>query len=129
MMAFLRNAMVRDLGLKVVALALAVLIWSTVHFAGPQATRTFRDLPVRVVSASADAHQLHADPALVTVTLRGDKATVDQLNAKLIHVTADITGVRPAPRLRQRLDVAIPPGVTLVRATPSEVEVVGPTSP
>ena len=129
MIAFLRKLLLHDLGLKLFALALAVLIWSTVHFAGPQTTRTFRDLPVRVLSTSTDVHGLRADPAFVDVTLRGDKATVDQLTPKLIHVTADISDHPPARRVRQRVDVAIPPGVTLVRASPSDVDVAGPPLP
>jgi hypothetical protein len=129
MIAFLRNLVTRDLGLKVVALALALLIWSTVHFAGPQATRTFRDLPVRIVATSVDARELRAEPAVVDVTLRGDKATVDRFNPNFIRVTTDTTGLRPAQRLRQRVDVALPPGVTLVRATPSIVDIVGPALP
>ena len=126
MMDLLRNLVTRDLGLKLTALALAVLIWSTVRVAGPQTTRTFHDLPVRVVSASTSVRDFRLEPAVAEVTVRGDKTTVDRLTARLIHVIADVTGMNATGRVRQRIEVTLPPGVTFVRATPSDVDVVCP---
>ncbi len=129
MIAFLRHLVTHDLGLKLVALALAVLIWATVQFAtltGPQVTRVMRDVPVFMVAADADVRALRPDPASVEVTVRGERVFVERLTAERLRVTADLTGITAVRGLRQPVDVAMPPSVTLVRVTPPEVVVVVP---
>lgn len=129
MIALLRNLVTHDLGLKLFALALALLIWTTVRFAGvtgPQVTRTVRDVPVLVVSANADVRALRTTPDHVEVTIRGDQTMVEQLPAKSIRVTVDVSGLTVFPGIRKHLEVAAPPGVTFVRVTPVEVEVLEP---
>lgn len=129
MIALLRNLVTHDLGLKLFALALALLIWATVQFAGvtgPQITRTVRDVPVLVVSANADVRALRTTPDHVEVSIRGDQTMVEQLPAKSIRVTVDLTSLTAFPGMLKHLDVATPPGVTFVRVTPVEVEVLEP---
>jgi hypothetical protein len=81
------------------------------------------------VSADADVRALRPNPDHVTVTVRGDKALLEQLTAGRIRVTADMTGSAAIQNLHRHLDVAAPPGVTLVRVTPPDVDVVAPLKP
>ena len=137
MMHFLRNLLLHDLGLKLFALGLALLIWATVQFAirkeiigigpsGPQAMRTFEDLPVMVLSGAADVRAFRVAPACVAVTVRGEREILRQLTEKEMRATVDLTDIAAARDLRKHVDVATPPGITLVRVVPPDVEVVVP---
>ena len=137
MIHFLRNLLVHDLSLKLVALALALLIWATVQFAiqkqiagvtpsGPQVLHTLHRLPVLVVSAAADVRAFRVNPAQVDVTVRGELEVVERLTEKDVRVTVDLTDIAKARDLIKHVDVATPPGVTPVRVTPPEVDVVVP---
>ncbi len=138
MMHFLRNLVLHDLGLKLFALALALLIWATVQFAirkeivgigptGPQVMRTFQSLPVVVMSAAADVRAFRVAPASVKVTIRGEREIVEQLAEKELRVTVDLTDVTAAHELRKHVNVATPPGITLVRVSPPDVDIVVPS--
>lgn len=141
MISLLRTLFVHDLGLKLFALALAVLIWATVQVAiqkqqitgatssGPQVLHTLHRLPVLVVSAAADVREFRVNPALVDVTVRGERGLVDRLVGKDIRVTVDLTDIAAARSLLKHVDVATPPGVTPVRVTPPEVDVIVPPKP
>jgi hypothetical protein len=137
MIDFLRNLVTRDVGLKLFALGLAVLIWATVQFAiskgitgvtqsGTQVLHTFPGLPVVKMSAAGDARVFDVKPAQVDVTVRGEREVVEQLTSRDIRVTVDLTEVTAARDLRKRVDVATPPGITLVRVTPGDVDIVVP---
>jgi YbbR domain-containing protein len=140
MIAFLRNLVTQDLGLKLFALALAVLIWATVQFAiskgitgvtqsGTQTQRAFPELPVSVVAAASDVRAFRVHPERVDVVVRGEKGIVSQLTEREIRVTVDLTEIAAARALRQHVEVSAPPGITLVRVTPADVEVVVPPRP
>ena len=137
MIAFLRNLLLHDLALKLFALAMAVLIWATVQVAirkeiagvtpsGTQVLHTLHCLPVLVVSAAADVREFRVDPSEVDVTVRGERGLVERLTKKEVRVTVDMTDIAAARNLLKRVDVATPPGVTLVRVTPSDVNVLVP---
>jgi hypothetical protein len=137
MMTFFRNLAKHDLGLRLFALALAVLIWATVDFAirkgitgvrqtGNQASLGFRDLPVLKVSTAADVRAFRVEPAKVDVVVRGEREIVDQLTADELRVTVDLTEISSARDLRKHVHVATPPGITLVRVIPPDVDVVVP---
>lgn len=137
MIHFLRNLVLKDLGLKLFALALALLIWATVQFAirkqitgvtpgGTQMLRTFSNLPVLVVSAAADVRTFRVNPARVDVTVRGERELIERLSEKEVRVTVDLSDIASARDLRKHVDIATPPGVAHVRVTPPDVDVVVP---
>jgi hypothetical protein len=137
MIHFLRNLVLRDLGLKLFALALALLIWATVQFAirkeiagvtpsGPQVLHTFHGLPVLVVSAAADVRAFRVNPSHVDVTVRGEQEVIEKLADRDVRITVDLTEITSARDLRKHVDVATPPGILLVRVTPPDVDVVIP---
>ncbi|MCU0786019.1 MAG: CdaR family protein, partial [Verrucomicrobia bacterium] len=88
------------------------------------ATRTFTDVSVRVVSAAADVREFKVHPAVVQVTVSGRPEIMTALEEKEIHVAVDLTGIEAARDLKKHVDVSVPPGVTVVRLSPSELDVV-----
>ena len=139
MIGFLKNLVVRDLGLKLFSLALAILIWFTVNIAlrneaspvppllpGAQERRTLANLPVLVVSSAEDARNFRINPKQVDVTVQGEIKAVRALRNSDIRVMMDLTGIGAAHDLRQRVEVSTPAGITHVRADPEEVQVTFP---
>ena len=132
----LRDIVTRDLGWKLFSVALAVAVWLTVQAIskdrglsqslGPWENHTFTNLPVLVVSAAADVREFKVQPAAIGVTVRGRPEVISALTEKEIEVRVDLTDVESARSLRKRVMVSVPPGVILVRTTPSEVDVVVP---
>jgi YbbR domain-containing protein len=130
MIAFLRNLLLEDFWLKLFSLALAALIWFTVTFVSQKEVRTdtrvFFSLPVTVLSAAEDVRNFKVSPSEVQVTVQGDGKTLQNLQSKDIRVMVDITGVAAAHELRKRVEVSAPAGVTHLRVTPEEVQVIFP---
>lgn len=133
----MRNFLTKDVGWKLFSLALAVGIWFTIHALSRDAltparpleswaTRTFTDASVLVVSAAADVREFKVHPAAVQVTVSGRPEVMIGLEEKEIRVAVDLTDIEPARDLRKRVDVSVPPGVTVVRVVPAEVDVVVP---
>jgi YbbR domain-containing protein len=133
----LRDIVTRDLGWKILSVALAVAIWLSVHAISEDAsqhinplnglrTRTFQDVPVLVVSTAADVREFKVNPGAVQITISGKPDAVIALEARHIRVLVDLTGVEAALALRKRVEVSTPPGITFVSAVPAEVDVVAP---
>lgn len=139
MIAFFKDLVVRDLGLKLFSLILAVLIWFTVNIAlrneaspvppllsGALERRTLANLPVLVISSAEDAHSFRINPKQVEVTVQGEAKAVRSLRNHDIRVMVDLTGIGAAHDLRQRIEVSTPAGITHVRVDPEEVQVTFP---
>jgi YbbR domain-containing protein len=134
---FMRDAITKDFGWKLFSLALAVIIWLTVKAVstenprdayplGDWGTRSFTNLPVLVVSAAADVRELKVRPDNVEVTVRGRPEIMTALQQQEIHVLVDLTDIESARGMRKRINASAPPGVTIIRVEPSEVDVVIP---
>jgi len=133
----MRNFLTKDVSWKLFSLVLAVGIWFTIYALSRDAltparpleswvTRTFTDVSVLVVSAAADVREFKVHPAVVQVTVSGRPEVMAALEEKEIRVTVDLTGIEAARDLKKRVDVSVPPGVTVVRVVPAEVGVVVP---
>ncbi len=134
MMNFLRHFFLKDLGLKLFSLFLAVLIWLPVRFAVQQQTplgaalglvgkkRPFR-LPVVVVSSTVDARRFKTDPADVEVTVQGSASLIDTLQSAEIRAMVVFTGAEAAAETVKKIEVSTPPGVTCLEVNPAAVTV------
>jgi YbbR domain-containing protein len=125
MIALLRHLFFDDIWLKLFSLALAILIWITLAVASQREVattqRVFSNLPVNVMSATADARSFKVAPTLVDVTVQGEARRIENLKSGDIRVMVDLTGLEAAHDLGTRLEVAPPAGVTLLRISPPEV--------
>jgi YbbR domain-containing protein len=132
-----RDWVTKDFSWKFASLIVAIVIWHIVH-AGireePLAenptifsnSATFTNLPVLVVSAAADVRQFKVNPATVSVTVSGVQQFVEALTPDEIHPMVNLTDIEPGQNLSKRVDVSMPPGITLVSVDPAEVNVVVP---
>ena len=133
MIEFLRSFFVKDFGLKLFSLGLAVSFHYTAdHFGVGSASlalqdqKEFRNLPIVVLSSADDVRRAKVYPSQVDVTLRGERSIHSKLQDKEIRVLVDLTGIDAAHDLRKRVEVSTPPGVTYVRISPENVQVVFP---
>jgi YbbR domain-containing protein len=55
--------------------------------------RTFGKLPVLLMSSTADVHNLSVKPKEVSVTVQGDRRTLEELQPRDISVLVDLTGI------------------------------------
>ena len=142
----LRNIFFRDFWLKLFSLVLAVLIWLIVWLfairkeAPPRSPlgdhsveHVFFDVPVMVMSAAADVRAIHVNPDHVAIKVRGDFDKLQLLDAKL-HNDPTAKDVRAIVDLTDttlgglhKIDVVVPPDVTLEQVDPDEVEVIRPS--
>jgi YbbR domain-containing protein len=130
MIAFLRHLFLDDILLKLFSLALAILIWVTVSFASQKeagtARHVFRGLPVTVLSSTDDVRNFKVSPGTVELTVQGDATTVQNLQSKDLLPFVDLSGVATARYLLKRIDVAVPPGVMVIRMNPAAGQIIFP---
>lgn len=118
----LRDVLRRNLGLKLVALAGAVAIWTFV------ATRPTLERAVEAELRYANVpHELELNPDQVdqvTVVLSGDRGRLDELAGRALSAEVDLSHV-PGPGERTftitEESLTLPQGVHLVRAIPSQL--------
>jgi YbbR domain-containing protein len=130
----LREFFIKDWGWKAFSLLLAVAIWLTVHkiieepkAAATDGTATYDNLPVEIVSARADVRDYRLALATVKVTVVGTPEVIALLRPDQLHATVDLTADLAAGKdSRRRVDVATPPGVTLLSVEPREIGVILP---
>ena len=131
----LREFITRDLGWKLLSLALAIAIWLMVNPLS-QSTKvtvnpltgtekaSFTNLPVRVMmSSTTQAREVKVEPAAVTVTVNGRQEMVSAMTGQEIIVIVDLTGIEAARGLRKRVEVTVPAGVAFLSVEPSQVNV------
>jgi len=139
MIPFARDLLTKDLGLKVLSVALSALIYTTVTLLtfsdqrqasapaeGTGKPRVFHRVPVLVVSAAADVRQFRISPDQVDVTVVGDPRTLIRMEPGDIRALVDVTGFDPARDTSRRIELSVPPGVAGVTVIPPRVTVLPP---
>jgi hypothetical protein len=131
----IRNWLVRDAGWKVFSLLLAVAIWLTVHrivlestmpMPGGGSTLTYGSLPVDMVSTTADIRGYRLLQSTVSVTVSGSDDAIGRLQANQIHALVNLTNTNSVNTDRQRVEVFVPAGITVVRVSPESIGVIAP---
>ena len=134
----MRDFLTKDIGWKIFSLGLAISLYFTVRTvrqssgspSRPLEARvehTYRGIPVLVVSSAADVREFKVNPAIVQITVRGRPEALSQLQEEELRVTVDLTGIESTAGLTKRVNVSMPPGITLVEVIPAEVSVVIPS--
>jgi YbbR domain-containing protein len=140
MMSRLQEWVLKDFGLKLFSLGLAVLTWFTVSSMAnqregwpvtgaslaPPERVVISNLPVTIISSAEDVRSFRVNPKEVEVTLQGEARVLKNLQSKDIRVQVDLTGIGAAHDLRKRIEVITPAGVTYVKVDPEAVQVIFP---
>lgn len=132
----MRDLFLKDWAWKLFSLALAIAIWFTVHRivvespspkdSGNFSTFTYGNLPISLVSATGDTRQYRALQPSVSVTLIVPRDLVGTLQANQIHALVDLTATNNIHNEKQRVEVAVPPGVTVTSIRPETVGIQAP---
>ena len=139
MIGMIRNFILRDFWLKLCSLVLGIFIWLTVWFVrkgevpsfltSDAPTQKYYNIPVLVMSSAAEVRSFKVEPSVITVTVRGDKKSLEKLQLKPSEIQAvvDLTLIEAAARgVRKRIVVTTPPGTSPVQIDPNDVEVIVP---
>jgi len=120
---WLRRMLFEDWGLKLLAVAVTIVLWMAVS--GQNKPITQRSV-VQLNFLRPDGMEISNDlPEGVEVTLKGSQAKLDELGPRLL-ATVDITDQKPGERvlrLVDRLQMALPPGVTIQGTRPTTIAI------
>jgi len=124
-----RDLVFKNFGWKLLSVALASAIWLTVKTTSAeqgQTERMFMNLPLQIVSGTADVRTYQMEPAKVTVTLKGRSEVINRLAEREIHALVDVTSADVTQNFRRHVDVAVPSGITVIHVEPTEVFITPP---
>jgi YbbR-like protein len=135
----MRDLFFKDLGWKLFSLFLAAAIWFTVHrilheAAIPQpdtsaSAVTYDNLPIAIVSASADVRDFRVVPLAVKVTVTGTAESIKTLQASQVHAVVNLTGASLGRDPHLPVEISAPTNVAIVSITPPRVLVILPPAP
>ncbi len=136
-MGFLRQWVFHNAGLKLLALALSFLLWSS-YQAEPMAEMgytvplEFVNIPTNLeISGDVSPNEI---PAQVRLRVRGRSALLRQLTAGDLALRVNLSGAKPGKMLIPLSpdQAAVPHGATIVRISPTQVHIMllarGPAS-
>ena len=130
-----RNFLQNNFWLKLFSLFLALLIWFSVRFYTIYDVQTARNtfklsarldflqVPITVLKSTANTQSCKIDPALVDVTVAGEKNLLQNLSARDIAPFVSLVGEQAVGVFSNQVQVYTPPGVSLMQVTPAQVRV------
>src|SRR5262245_56511330 len=112
---------VRHVGLKVVSVVLAALLWLLVS--GEQTVERALRIPLEFTNLPPQLELVGAPPAVVDVRVRGSSGTLSRVAAGELSAVLDVRAARAGDRLFHLTpeDVRAPFGVEVVQVTPASV--------
>lgn len=122
-MGFLRGWVLNNWGLKLLALGISFLLWTT-YMAEPLAEVGFL-VPLEFNNIPTDLEISGDVPTQVHVRVRGRPALLRRLSPADLGITLDLSGAGPGDKLIRLTpeQVAVPYGATVVSITPTHVRV------
>jgi hypothetical protein len=122
-MGFLRSWVLNNWGLKLLALGISFLLWTT-YMAEPLAEVGYL-VPLEFNNIPPDLEISGDVPAQVHVRVRGRSALLRRLTPADLGLTVDLSGAGPGEKLIRLIpeQVAAPYGAMVVRITPTHVRV------
>lgn len=111
----------RHIGLKIVSIALASLLWVLVS--GEQLVERALRIPLEFTNVPAQLELVGDPPAVVDVRVRGSSGALGRIAPGELVAVLDLKDARPPQRLFHltNADVRTPFGVEVVQVTPSSV--------
>ena len=127
-----RHFLTRNFGWKLLSLALAIVIWVTIKTVSAEQGQTekmYVNLPIQIVSGTADVRACTLEPTQAQVTLKGKSDLINRLTEHEIHVLVDVTTSDLTHPFRQRVAVTFPNGLAVVQIEPTEIQITPPPKP
>src|SRR3990167_7034987 len=114
----------RHLGLKLLSILLAALIWLLVS--GEQIVERTMRIPLEFTNLPAELELVGAPPDLVDVRVRGSSGSLSRVASGELVAVLDLRTARPGQRLFHLTadDVRAPFGIQVVQISPSNVSVI-----
>jgi len=111
----------RHIGLKIMSIALAALLWLVV--AGEQVVERALRIPLEFTNMPAQLEPVGEPPNVMDVRLRGSSGRLSRIAAGEVVAVVDLQGARPGQRLFHvsASDVRAPFGVEVVQVAPSSL--------
>ena len=111
----------RHIGLKIMSIALAALLWLVV--AGEQVVERALRIPLEFTNMPAQLEPVGEPTNVVDVRLRGSSGRLSRIAAGEVVAVVDLQGARPGQRLFHvsASDVRAPFGVEVVQVAPSSL--------
>jgi YbbR domain-containing protein len=111
----------RHIGLKIMSIALAALLWLVV--AGEQIVERALRIPLEFTNMPTPLEPVGEPPNVVDVRLRGSSGRLSRIAAGEVVAVVDLQGARPGQRLFHvsASDVRAPFGVEVVQVSPSSL--------
>ena len=111
----------RHIGLKIMAIALAALLWLVV--AGEQVVERALRIPLEFTNMPTQLEPVGEPPNVMDVRLRGSSGRLSRIAAGEVVAVVDLQGARPGQRLFHvsASDVRAPFGVEVVQVAPSSL--------
>lgn len=111
----------RHIGLKVMSIGLAALIWLIV--AGEQVVERVVRIPLEFTNMPAQLEPVGEPPNVVDVRVRGSSGRLSRIPAGELVAVVDLQGARPGQRLFHitGADVRAPFGIEVLQITPSSL--------
>jgi len=111
----------RRLGLKLVSLILATLLWIVVS--GEQVVERALRIPLEFLNQPANLEMVGEPPTVVDVRVRGSSGVLSRIAPGELVAVLDVRAARPGQRLfhLSGSDVLAPFGVEVVQVTPSSL--------
>jgi hypothetical protein len=122
-MRLFRDWVLHNWGLKLLALALSFLLWTT--YTAEPVSEVGYALPLEFINVPRDVEIAGDLPTQVQIRVRGRPALLRRLSRADVGITVDLSGHKPGEALIQLTPdlVAAPYGATVVRVSPSQVRV------
>jgi YbbR domain-containing protein len=120
---FFRKYVLKNLSLKLTALAVAVLLWWTVgHDATVEIAMT---VPIEFHSAPEDLQMISESPLQARVTMRGPERLLRGMEASQVHAIINLQGVNPGEHTFELTDgqIRVPRGVEVMQADPAQFHI------
>ena len=97
----MRNKIIKNLGLKILALVTAIVLWLiVVNISDPVISTTFSEVPVEIVNANllsndGKVYQVLEGTDKISITVAAKRSILDYLNNSNLRATADIEELNP----------------------------------